>query len=426
MSGTGSLSAEDRPAGASLWRDSDFVRLLSADVISEFGSAVTGVALPLTAVVVLSATPAQMGLLVAAGEAPVLLVGLLAGAWVDRVRRRPVMIFTDLARAFVLIMIPLAFVAGVLSMWQIYVVAALAGGLTVFAEVAAHSYLPSLLKHDQLVEGNSKLGATGSIAEVGGPSVGGILVQILSAPLAILIDAVSFIVSAVLVARIRKPEPPPPPRSEVTIWADISEGLRLVTRDPLLRGLLGNEATITFFGNFIGVSYNLYVINELGLSPAILGISIGMGGVGALLGAFLSGPIIRRFGLGPSLTWTMLYTSLACFGLLLAGGPPPVAATILLTTQLVGDVAWGFYFIAMSSIRQSVVPTHLLGRSSASARVVVGGLGLVGALMAGAVGEQLGLRPAIFIGIMGIMLSTLWFLLSPVRTFREQSRPGGN
>src|SRR5689334_16145822 len=218
-----------------LWQHPDFVKLWTAQTISQFGSGIGGTALELTAVLVLAATPAEMGLLGAIGSAPVLVIGLLAGVWVDRLRRRPILMAADIGRALLLLSIPLAFVFGVLHIVQLYVVAALVGVLTVFFDVADQSLLPTLVHRDQLVEANSKLGTSSSLAEIGGPALGGVLVQVLKAPFAIVIDAVSFLLSALALSLIRKVEPAPVPEEHSSVRRDVQEGLRVVLGNPVLR-----------------------------------------------------------------------------------------------------------------------------------------------------------------------------------------------
>src|SRR5438105_15128747 len=251
-----------------LWSNADFVRLWLGQTGSQFGSGVTGIALPLTAVLVLGATPIQMGILGALDGVSVLVIGLLAGIWVDRVRRRPLLIATDLGRAFILSTIPLAALLGVLSIRQLYVVAALAGMLTVIFNVASPAFLPSLIPQESLVEGNSKLGMSDSLAEIGGPAVAGPLVQLISAPFALLFDALSFLFSACCLGLIRTPESHPRAREQhESLWSDLVEGLRLVLKNPLLRALAGSAGIFSLFGNFIGALYALYVIRQLGVPP---------------------------------------------------------------------------------------------------------------------------------------------------------------
>jgi Na+/melibiose symporter-like transporter len=280
-----------------LWKNSDFVKLWLGQTVSNFGSGITGIALPLTAVLVLAATPAPMGILGAVDGVSVLLIGLLAGVWVDRVRRRPLMIATDLGRAFVLSTIPLAALFGVLGLGQLYIVAALAGMLTVIFNVASPAFLPSLIPQESLIEGNSKLGMSDSLAEIGGPAVAGPLVQLISAPFAILFDALSFLFSACCLGLIHTKEPPPAQEQRKSLWYDLVEGLHLVLKNPLLRALAASAGIFSLFGNFVGALYALYVIRQLSAPPIFLGLLVATGGVSALVGAFVAERVIERFGL---------------------------------------------------------------------------------------------------------------------------------
>src|SRR5215213_1091787 len=250
-----------------LWRHRDFMRLWAGQTISQFGSTITREALPYTAILVLNASPLQMGLLGAAGAAPLLLLGLFAGVWVDRVRRRPLMIAADIGRALLLLSIPIAYLLGWMRIEQLYVVAALAGTLTVFFDVAYQSALPGLVRREHLLEGNSKLGLSESVAEIGGTPLGGILVQLVSGPITLLLDALSFVFSAWMLRRIRADEPPPrPAEHHEHIMRDLSTGLRAIWADPLLRAMAGSSAIRSFFGWFFGAIYGLYAIRVLGMS----------------------------------------------------------------------------------------------------------------------------------------------------------------
>jgi MFS family permease len=382
---------------------------------------ITGAALPLTALLVLSASPVEMGLLGAVGMAPVLLVGLPAGVWVDRLRRRPLMIWADVCRAVLLFSVPAAFLLGTLSMAQLYVVAALTGALNVLFDVSYRSYLPSLVRREQLVEGNSKLSMSNSVAEVAGPATGGILVQIATAPIAILVDAFSFLASALSLWGIRAPEPEAARRVEgANVWRDVAEGLRAIAHQPLLRALALTALIANFFGGFFHALYSLYVIRELGMGPALLGVLVSAGGVGALAGAFLAQPAARRIGPGPTLIWAVVLAGGMQLLVPLAGGPVALAFAMLFMTQVIGDIGWAVYAISEMSLRQGVTPDRLLGRVNASMEFVAGGIGTVGLLVGGMLGEQLGLRPTIAVAAVGIATTFLVVLRSPARTLREQ------
>src|SRR5438445_304839 len=330
-----------------LWKNSDFVKLWLGQTVSHFGSGITGIALPLTAVLVLAATPAQMGILGALDGVSVLVIGLLAGVWVDRVRRRTLLIATDLGRAFILSTIPLAALLGVLGIGQLYIVAALAGMLTVIFTVASSAYVPSLVPHESLVEGNSKLGMSDALAEIGGPAVAGPLVQLLSAPFAILFDALSFLFSACCLGLIHTPEPhPTAPERSKSIWFDLGEGLRAVLKNPLLRALAGSAGTFNLFGNFIGTLYALYVIRQVGAPPIFLGFLVATGGVSALVGALMAERVVRRFG--PGMTVGMGLFMYGATGLLipLAGVSVTLALSLLFLSLLIGDASVSIYLIA--------------------------------------------------------------------------------
>jgi MFS family permease len=399
-----------------LWSNSDFVKLWLGQTISHFGSEITGIALPLTAVLVLAATPAQMGILGALDGVAVLVIGLLAGVWVDRVRRRPLLLATDLGRACILGTIPLAALLGVLGLWQLYIVAALAGMLTVLFTVAHSAYLPSLIPHGSLVEANSKLAMSDSLAEISGPTVAGLLVQLISAPFALLFDALSFLFSACCLGLIHTSEPPPPAvEQRKSIWSDLVEGLRFVVKNPLLRALAGSAGTFSLFGSFIGTLYALYVIRQVGAPPIFLGLLIATGGVSALVGAFMAGRVIQRFGLGRTIGMELFLYGTTGLLIPLAGGPIALALSLLFLSQLLGDASVSIYLIAEVSLRQSIVPANVLGRTNASIQFLSQGVAPLGALLAGILGGMIGLRLTILIGALGVMLAGTWLLLSPVR-----------
>ena len=306
----------------SLWRHADFMKLWTGQTISRLGSVVTRTAVPLLAVLVLGAGPFEMALIIVAQSLAVLLVGFFAGAWVDRVRRRPVLIVADICRAVLLFSIPAAYVANVLRLEQLYVVVFIEGCLGVMFDSAYPAYVPSLIGVDRVVEGNSKLAASSSLAEIGGPGLGGALVQVIGAPFAILVDAASYVVSSVSLWLIRTPEPKRPERHEAPhIRHEIVEGLTLVRSHPVLVPLTLRSVIAHVAGSFYGVLYTIYLIDELHLEPFWLGVVVSAGGVGALVGSFFASRTIKRIGFGPSIIWAAAGAS--AIGILtpLAGGP---------------------------------------------------------------------------------------------------------
>jgi len=390
---------------------------VDGQTISNFGSGITGIALPLTAVLILSASPAQMGILGALDGLAVVMFGLLAGVWVDRVRRRPMLIAADLGRALLLGSIPLAALLGVLGMTQLYGVAALVGILTVFFNVADESYLPSLIPQEQLVEANSKLGMSDSLAEMSGPALAGPLVQLLSAPLAIAFDALSFLVSALGVGLIRTPEPQLKlPAQQQSTWRESIAGLRALWQDSRLRALAISGGLFNFFGNFIGTLYILYIVRELHMSALVVGFLVAAGGLSALVGTFIAGRVIRRIGVGIAIGGMLAFYGLTGSLIVLARGPLWLAATFLFAAQLIGDASISIYFIAEVSLRQAIIPRDLLGRVNASMQLVTRGAMPVAAILAGILGGIIGLRLTIAIGVVGVIAAGLWLLASPVRT----------
>ncbi len=408
-----------------LFNNTEFIKLWTAQAVSQFGSRITREGLALTAVLVLAASPAEMGVLGALSAAPVLLFGLLAGVWVDRLRRRPILIATDLGRALVLATVPLAAWLGVLRVEQLYVVALIAGTLTVFFNVADQSYLPSVVGRDQLLDANSKLGATESVAEIGGPALAGILIQALTAPIAIVFDALSFVVSAVFIGLVRAPDPRPvadpnPP----SVWQDMRAGLHVILSQPTLRSLALTAGMRTFFGSFIGALYGLYAVRELGVSPAVLGLLVGLGGVGSLLGAVVAGWAARRLGVGVALVGGAVLSACLTLLLPLASGPMVVVVAMLAIPQLFGDMAMTVFMINEVSLRQTLIPDHLLGRANASMHFLVGALGPVGALVGGALATGIGARATLLIAALGILAAALGLLASPVRALRAEPAAG--
>lgn len=405
-----------------LWREGDFVRLWAAQTVSLFGSGMG--ALPFTAILFLQATPFQMAVLTAAGAVPGLAVGLVAGVWVDRLRRRPLLIAADLGRASLLLSIPLAAWFDWLRIEQLYLVGLLTGGLTVLFDVASLAYLPSLVRREALVEANSKMAASASAAEFGAFSIGGWLVQWFGALTAIVIDALTFLGSAVCLAAIRRREPPPARAAASTgVGREMIEGIGAVWREPLLRALAGSAVARELSSGMIGAVILLYGTRGLGLGPGVLGLIFGVGGLTSLLGALAAGRLTRRFGAGPTLIAALLVTVAGTLLIPLARGPALVAALFLLASQLVVDPAWSIADITETSLRQAVTPDRLLGRVHAALRVAGIAALLTGALLAGVLGEAAGLRATLVVGVGVRLLGVVALALSPVRRLTAGSAP---
>jgi len=322
-----------------LFRHSDFRKLWAGQAISQLGSGITATALPLAAVLTLSASPAQIGMLSGVNGAAVLGFGLFAGAWADRLRRRPILIAADLGRAAVLATIPLAAAFHRLTMGHLYLAAAAGASLTVLFDVSYQAYLPSLVGAENLLEGNSKLALTESFAGVAGPGITGVLTQLITAPFAILADAASFVCSAISVWLIRKPELPAPRAPHRRIAKEIVEGLGATWSDPILRALTKRTAAASFFLGVFGSLYFLFAIRDLRLSAALLGVVISVGGAASLLGALLSQRLVSQFGFGVTLIASAIVPGLGNLLLPLAHGSIAACAVFLIAAQLC-DVAW--------------------------------------------------------------------------------------
>ncbi len=418
---TGQGPVAGEAAAASLWRHRDFMRLWAAQTVSLFGSQVTTLALPLTAALTLKATPAQMGFLGAAQFAPFLLIGLFAGVWVDRRRRRRVMIAADAGRAVLLAFIPVLALLHALRIEQVYAVAFLAGTLTLFFDVAYTSCLPSLVARERLPEGNAKLEGSAAVAELAGPGLGGLLAQLVSPPLALVVDAASFVFSALSLRTIRVAELEPAPHArDEGLWRAIGQGLRVLLGNGLTRATVSAAATFVLFSSIGSSVYVLYLIRALHLPPALVGLVYVASGLGSLPGAILCGAVTRRLGAGRAIVVAVFTMSGGKLLILAAGGPQLVALATLMGAEALSAFAGGIWNINQLSLRQGLTPPHLLGRMNASFRFIVFGMIPFGALLGGVLGAQIGLRPTLAVSVVGGLLAPLWVLFSPVRTLREQ------
>ncbi len=414
----------------SLLRNRDFVRLWTGETISQLGSQVTLLALPLMAITILGATTFQVGVLQAAEFLPFLLIGLPAGAIVDRMRRRPVLIAGDVGRALLLLSIPVAYWTGWLSLAQLMIVVFLTGVLTVFFDVAYQSYLPALIDRDQLADGNAKLEISRSGAQIAGPGLAGVLVQWLTAPVAVLVDALSFGASAAAVLAIRTRESPPAaagdgddPAPRTTLRHEIREGLRYVLHHPHLRAIAGCTATSNLFGALLQAVFLVYAVRSLGFSAGTIGLIFMIGNVGFLVGATLAGRITSRLGLGHTICWSIFVSGLG--GVLIALAPRSAALPWFIVGWAVMSFGNPIYNIDQVSYRQAITPRRMQGRMNATMRFMVWGTLPLGSLLGGVLGTTLGLRPAMVIGGCGGMLAVLWVVLSSVRDIPAIPEPLG-
>jgi len=412
------------PTGG-LWRHSDFLKLWSAETISQFGTQIGALALPFVAILVLDSSAFEVALLSTIEFLPFILFTLPAGVWVDRFRRRPILIGSDFGRAALYATIPAAYVADVLSIWQLYTVGFLVGICTVFFDVAYQSYLPSLVQRDQIIDGNSKLEISRSVAQIGGPGLSGAIVQVFTAPYAVLVDAVSFVSSGLFLLRIEKEEAPVERTAEApkpSLWPELKEGLRFVLGNPNLRAQAGCTATSNLFSMFVFAIVIVFAVRELGLSAGVIGLVLSLGSAGSLVAAFTATRISRRFGIGPT---TIAVALLWGPGMLLLAFAPAgnEAIPFLVLSQLIFGFTAVVYNIVQVSYRQAICPPRLQGRMNSVMRFIVWGTIPIGALAGGALGTLVGLRETILIGAIGSGLSFLWILFSPQRHLREMPEP---
>ena len=402
---------------ASLWRHRDFRQLWAAETVSQVGTQVTLLALPIVAVTVLDATPLQMGVLTALETLAFLLIGLPAGAWVDRWRRKRVLVTADLVRAITLASLPVAYLADALTLGQLYLVAAVTGTATVFFDVAYQSYLPALVQRDQLVDGNGKLEVSRAVAQVAGPGITGVLLRVVSAPVLIALDAASFLLSALFVARIRTPDVVPDRSARRRLRTEIAEGLSFVVRHPLLRRIVACTGTANFFSSITGTLLVLYAVRELELSPSTVGLVFSAGAVGGLVGAVTAAPFARLVGQGRAIPLSALL--LAPFALLTPLAALGPAALLLVLGQLGFSWAVVAYNVTQVSFRQRLCPPALLGRMNASVRFIVYGTMPLGGLLGGVLGSTIGVLPTLWIAAAGQALAALPVLLSPLARMRD-------
>jgi len=401
-----------------LWKHADFLRLWSGQTISVFGSMIGGTALSFTAILFLGATPVQLGVLSAMQIIPGLLAGLFAGAWVDRLHRRPLLIAADVGRALVLSTLPLAALLGMLHIAQVYVVALLVSILTVFFDVAYQSYLPALVGKHELVEGNSKLSASAAVAEFGGFSVAGWLVQALTAPMAILVDAASFVVSAVTLGMIRTREAALVPAAEPNLYGEIGEGLKTVWRHPLLRAGAAVELLHNLGGGVFAALVVLYMSRGLGFNPGVLTMIWAVGGVASFAGAALAPRVSLRLGAGMAMALGLGVAGISSFFIPLASGATLLSAAFLIIAQL-GDGFFTVYQINVVSLWQSITEERLLGRVNATMKFIGLAATLAGSLLGGLVGEGVGLRPTLAAAVCATLLAAVVIWLSPLGKFRN-------
>jgi MFS family permease len=405
-------------ARGGLWAFPDFLRLWAAHTVSIFGSYITVIALPLIGAVTLDATPFQMGLLSASYTLPFLLFGVFVGAWVDTVRRRPLLFAADLLRAGALLGIPAAAALDVLTLPLLVAISFITGSGTVVYEIANGALVPAIVPRDRLIEANSRLQTSTSAAQTTGPAIAGLLVGWLTAPFAILIDALSFVVSALFLRRIEAVEPAPEPRAAESRRATMTAGMRIIRQQPLLRGVFLTSSTTTFCGAVFISMYVLFLSRDLDLGATAIGIVFATGGIGALVGATLAEPLARRIGLGHAIVLGQVVFGLT--GLLIPAAllVPDYALPLVIASEF---LQWGFYVVRevnAAAVKQAFAPRREIGRVLATYKIGTWGLEPFGALMAGGLATAIGAPATLVLAEIGMLAAALGLVGSSIGSLR--------
>lgn len=403
-----------------LWKQPDFLRFWTSEAAAQLAIQLSTLLLPLIAATTLNATPFEVGLLAALEWTPFLVIGLVAGVWVDRMRRRPVMIAANLARAVLMTVPPIMALSGQLTIESLYVVAVLAGVCTVFFDIAYVSILPALVTREELVDGNSKLQGTASGAQIAGPGLGGLLARALGAPIALVANGAMFLIAGLLLLRVNVVESAAERQEHSSFGKEIREGITTVLHSPILRTLALASGTVSFAGAGLFLSiYLLFMSRNLGLDAGAIGLVFATGGLGALAGSLVAGPLHRRFGQGPLILYSMFAFGATGTLVPLAVLAPSVALPLVVASEFLQWMAIVIYDINAFSLRQAIVPDRLSGRVTGAMRFFASGLRPVGALLGGILGGTIGLAQTLVLGEIIMLFAFLWLLFSPIRKVRD-------
>ncbi|MEU7327929.1 MFS transporter [Streptomyces parvus] len=406
----------------SLFRHRSFFLLWSSQSVSFLGTQVTFVALPLTAVLVLDATAMEAGLVGALEKLPFLLFGLFVGVFVDRRARRPILIWTNAVRFAALAWIPFAYMLDMLTMGQLFLVVFIVGTMTVFFEIAYPSYVPGLVGRERLMEANGKLQVSESVAEVAGPGTAGVLISALSAPVVILLDALSYAVSALTLLKLpadAAPQAPKDDRKAPSVWASVREGFSVIRQHALLCWCTVAAVFTSLFFSAVMAVYFLFLIKEAKVGAAEIGVITAVGSAGALCGAVLADRLTLRLGVGPTLVMSLAFPALGYLVLASVQGNSVGAVATAAVASFVALFGIPVFDVTVISFRQAVTPDHVLGRVNATVRTFAWGALSVGSLLGGVLGTALGLRQAVLVSAIGLFVPSLILLLSPARRVRR-------
>lgn len=412
-------AAEPAAPKGSLWRDRNFLTLWGGQTFSQFGAQITEIAIPVLAVLLLNATEFEVGVLTAANVAAFLVVGLPAGAWIDRMRKRHVMIWADAVRALTLAAVPVLWLTGTLQIWHLIVVALIMGIATVFFDVSYQSIIPSLVRPGQIAEANGKLQSTYEIANIAGPGIGGWLIGILAAPLAIVVTVFTYVASLIALLVTRDHEVRRAPEDHQPIMKEIGEGLGWVFGNRYLRRIVATTGFANLFGTISMTLLPIYLLRVLELTPAQMGVIFSLGAVGGLVGAIVTPRIVKRIGEARTLPVSVIGFSLAPLLLPVASLVPHIAFPFLVVQGFLMSFTVLLYNITQVTFRQRITPPRLLGRMNASIRFCVWGVMPIAALVAGALGTWIGVVPTLWIAAILELFAGLFVIIGPFWSMRD-------
>lgn len=415
------MTTSTEPEPRTLWRHGDFLRLWAGQTLAMFGAQIVRTVLPLVAVIVLEADATEMGILSSLSYVPFLLF-LFAGVWADRVRRRPAMIWTDLGRFGVLAVIPVCYLVGGLTIEVLWVVIFAVGVLSVMFETAYQAYLPTLVGREHIAEGNQKLELSRSTAQFAGPGIGGLAVSAVASAMVLAASALTYVVSAVLLLFVRKPDvAPPPPQDRPSAVTAIGEGLRWVLRHPVLRAITTATAVFWFFYSGLLALYVLYLVRDLGVPAGWVAAIFGAAGPGAMVGSWLSIRVMKRIGLGRAVVWGVGSATVVLLLVPLAGFVSPL--WLVITMLAASQFGYGLFSqigtVIQTTLRQVLTPDDMQGRVVATLRTISLGVGPFGALLAGLLADEFGVEPVLWAASIGALAPILVYATSVIPGIRD-------
>jgi MFS family permease len=405
---------------SSHFRNKNFLALWGGQTVSEVGSQLTNLAVPVFAVTMLNVNESQMGFLNAASTASFLLVGLIAGAWVDRWVKRRVMIWADVVRMLAILSVPVLYFSGVIQVWHLFVVAAIMGLATVFFDVAYQSFIPMVVPKEQIASANSSLETTNQLSTIGGPAIVGGLLSIVKAPALLVADSLTFLVSTISLSAIRDREVPKPKEERKKLRHEIAEGLKFVWNNKIIRAVSFTTSTSNLFSTAQATLVPLVILRDLHISPAVFGVIESIAAVGGLLGAVTAAKLSKAIGEGQVIAYSAVLMGFTAFAPAIAAGSSQIVAIVVLCLgQFVGMFTVLTYNITQVSARQRLCPEHLLGRMNASIRFFVWGVMPIGALISGAAATAFGIIPVVWFAAIGVFLSAIFVVVSPLSRMKH-------